>query len=471
MMAVPSGRRGSTAICGSYDLLPRELIDLALRIAELGKDIVGVRAQLWRRHARPWIAARKPETRTHDLNRAADAGGIVEISQQLALYNLRMLEDSRHVQHRASRNTVLIKDDGPIARGLTGKRCLDLGIELEAIALAILPPGEAWIGDEVLAPDQAAEGLELLLLVGRDVEEALRGAQRAGRTCGHVLVAHRPRPHARNQPVRDDPAHGNQSRLQHRDIDELALAAALAPKQRRSDCKSSRDASHGVGHRIADPQRRRLLISGYAHDAREALNDLVVGGVELERTVLAETGNRTIDQVRPHLFQRRIAELKPLHDAGTEVLNHHTRRGDETTKNVAAFRSLQVERERPLTSVLSQKRCAHMGTIERRIGTELARQIARARHLDFDHIGAELGKLIAAEGAGQHIGQVEDAHTRQKPAHRSSAVRSKTKPPLQTRDSSLWLKMYHGRHKAGHDHLFPINQGSASVEDWLDLDD
>src|ERR1043166_1060309 len=99
MMAVPSSRRGSTAICGSYDLLPRELIDLAVRIAKLGKDVVGIRAQLWWRHARPWIAARKPETRAHDLNRAADAGGLVEISQQLALHDLRMIEDSRHIKH------------------------------------------------------------------------------------------------------------------------------------------------------------------------------------------------------------------------------------------------------------------------------------------------------------------------------------------------------------------------------------
>src|SRR5215510_15527149 len=211
MMAVPSSRRGSTATCSSYDLLPRELIDLALRIAEFGKHIVGVRAQLWRRHARPWIAARKPETRTHDLNRAADAGGLDEISQQLALDNLRVVENSRDVKHLASRHAMLVEDDGPIARGPAGKRRLDLGLELPAMALAILPPGEAWIGDEVLAPDEAAEGFELLLLVGRNVEQALSGAQRSGGARGHVLVAHRPRPHTRNQPVRDHPAHGDQS--------------------------------------------------------------------------------------------------------------------------------------------------------------------------------------------------------------------------------------------------------------------
>src|SRR5262249_26099959 len=65
---------------------------------------------------------------------------------------------------------------------------------------------------------------------------------------------------------------------------------------------------------------------------------------------------------------------------------------------------------------------AHMDAIESGIGAKLARQIAGARHFDLDDIGAKLGKLIAAEWTSQHIGQVEDAHTREKSAHRPSAT-------------------------------------------------
>src|SRR5262245_26257375 len=444
MVPVPSRMHGSTEMCGSYEVLPGERIDLAARIPELGKELVGVRTELRRRLAWARIAARKPKTRTHDLNWAADAGWFLKRLQELPLDNLRMLENSRHIKHLASRHAVLVENDGPIARGLAGKSRLDRGIELQAMALAILPPREAWIGDEVLAPDEATEGFELLLFVGRNVEEALSGAQRTGGTRGHVLVAHRLRPHTRNQPIRDHPAHGNKSRLQHRHVDELALAGALAPKQRRCDRKGSRDAPHGIGHRIANPQRRGLPISRYAHDAREPLNDLIVGGVELERTVLTKARDRTIDQVAPHLLERRIAEPKPLHDAGPKILDHHTGRANETTKNLAALRSLQVERERPLTSVLSQKRCAHVGAIESRIGPELARQIARARHFNLDHVGAKLGKLIAAEGTSQHIGQVEDAHARQKSAHRSSPVPPNPTPPANPQGPRApWLMRLH----------------------------
>src|SRR4029077_4357781 len=141
-----------------------------------------------------------------------DARRLRESPQQFAPDDLRMLEHRRHVEHLASRNTMLVEDRGPLARGLAGQRRLDLGVELEAVALAILASGKARIVDEVLAPDQAAEGLELLLLVGRDVEGATARAQRSGRARGHVLVAHWLWPHARNQPVRDHPAHGHECR-------------------------------------------------------------------------------------------------------------------------------------------------------------------------------------------------------------------------------------------------------------------
>src|SRR5262249_39776893 len=161
-----------------------------------------------------------------------------------------------------------------------------------------------------------------------------------------------------------------------------------------------------------DPQRRGLPIAGDAHDARQTLYDLIVGGVELERAVLAKSGNRAIDQVAPHLFERGIAEPKPLHDARAEGLDHHTGPSAEPAEDRPAVRSLQVESKGSLARVLTKKRCAQVGAIETGIRTELARQIARAGHLDLDPLGAKLRKLIATERTSQHIGQVEDAHTR-----------------------------------------------------------
>src|SRR5712671_4460258 len=85
MTHVPSRRPASATASVSCDVLPREIVDLALRIAELGQDIVCVGAELrWRRR---WsrVAARQPKARADHLNRPANAGGLRESLQQLTL--------------------------------------------------------------------------------------------------------------------------------------------------------------------------------------------------------------------------------------------------------------------------------------------------------------------------------------------------------------------------------------------------
>src|SRR6266545_2696575 len=82
MTPVPSRRLASATASVSCDVLPREIVDLALRIAELGQDIVSVGAELWWRRRRPWIAACQPKARAGHLNRPADAGRLRESLQQ-----------------------------------------------------------------------------------------------------------------------------------------------------------------------------------------------------------------------------------------------------------------------------------------------------------------------------------------------------------------------------------------------------
>src|SRR4051794_33635951 len=85
MTPVPNRSFPRAVASVSCDVLPREIVDLALRIAELGQDMVGVGAELrWRRR---WsrVAARQPKARADHLNRPANAGGLRESLQQLTL--------------------------------------------------------------------------------------------------------------------------------------------------------------------------------------------------------------------------------------------------------------------------------------------------------------------------------------------------------------------------------------------------
>src|SRR5262245_36573462 len=117
MTPVPTRRLASATASVSCDILPREIVDLVLRIAEFGQDIVSVCAELWRRRRGSRIAACQPKTGTGHLDRPADAGRLRESPQQLALDNLRMIENRRHVEHLAGRNTMLVEDRGPLPGG------------------------------------------------------------------------------------------------------------------------------------------------------------------------------------------------------------------------------------------------------------------------------------------------------------------------------------------------------------------
>src|SRR5262249_4481424 len=90
---------------------------------------------------------------------------------------------------------------------------------------------------------------------------------------------------------------------------------ALASNERRGNRESRRHSAHRVGDRIADPQWRRLRVASDAHHSAQSLDDLVVGGIGLERSILAETGDRAVDDVVLDRLKRRITESKPLHDA------------------------------------------------------------------------------------------------------------------------------------------------------------
>ena len=95
------------------------------------------------------------------------------------------------------------------------------------MALPVFPVREARIGDQVFPSDRFRERLELLLLVRRDVEEPAAGLERARRRGREVVVSHRHRLLARDEVIRDDPAHARKRGVEHRDVDERALSVLI----------------------------------------------------------------------------------------------------------------------------------------------------------------------------------------------------------------------------------------------------
>src|SRR5262245_41684593 len=101
-----------------------------------------------------------------------------------------MFEHGGHVEDLSGRNPVLVEERGPFLRRSPRKRALDLRLQFETTALAILAADESRVGHEPLATDQAAQRLELLLFVRGDVQEAFAGPKRTRRARRDIFVAH-----------------------------------------------------------------------------------------------------------------------------------------------------------------------------------------------------------------------------------------------------------------------------------------
>src|SRR6516165_6849872 len=118
-----------------------------------------------------------------------DGRNAVEALEQSALDDLRMCEHGGHVEDFARGDAVLVEGRRPFLRRSRRERLFDLSLQFETAPLAILAASEARIGDELAAADQTAQGLELFLLVGGDVQQPLAGPESARGARRHVLVA------------------------------------------------------------------------------------------------------------------------------------------------------------------------------------------------------------------------------------------------------------------------------------------
>src|SRR3712207_2051518 len=122
-----------------------------------------------------------------------------------------------------------------------------------------------------------AERRVLLVLVGRDVDRPVAGAEGAGGRGGEVRVAYRHRLDAGVEVVRDHPAHGGEGRLQHGDVDVAPRPGSARAEEGGGDREGGGQPAHRVGDGVAHAQRRRGRVPGDAHHAGGALDDLVVG--------------------------------------------------------------------------------------------------------------------------------------------------------------------------------------------------
>src|SRR6267378_3760565 len=204
--------------------------------------------------------------------------------------------------------------------------------------------------------------------------------------------------------------------------------ALRAVRKRRADGDRSIHSGDDVGDGNAGalrPAARRIVgLAGDAHHPAHALDHEVVAGTLAVRARLPEARDRAVNEARVDFRDVVVGEAVAREIAELVVLDEHVGSPRELARELLAFGPGDVDRDRFLAAV-------GRGVVGRVLGvapvlvldpgrTESARVVARARTLDLDHFGAEIGEVLPRPGAGEHARKIEDADVRKRSRHEFS---------------------------------------------------
>jgi hypothetical protein len=292
---------------------------------------------------------------------------------------------------------VLRRELGPLRARALREDPLHLAVRIRAGRLELLL-------DQVLAADAATPRLPELRLERPEREVAVAaGVGPVAEVAARQLELAAARSDAVGEVLAGDHREPRERAVGHRDVDELALAGAVALTQRGEDPEGGHQrAAAEVGDLAGGLDRRPVALAGQAEQPDEAEVVHVVAGAVAVGAVLAVAADRAEDEAGVLLAQPVGADAEAVEHAGAERLEQHVVLAHERQQHLAPALLLEVEPHRALVAVQRQ--------VERRlrrvvgalvVGRRPAHVVAHPRVLDLEHVGAEVGQQQRAEAAGQ----------------------------------------------------------------------
>jgi hypothetical protein len=233
-----------------------------------------------------------------------------------------------------------------------------------------------------------------------------------------------PRRLARNEIVHRLVGEAGHLHVEQREVDVLAFTGLLPMRQCGEYRVAGIQAGQDVGQRDADFLRSGAVLvlgaAGDAHQAAHALDQEVIAGAGGIRPVLAEAGDRAVDDARIDRGDAGVVQPVFRQPADLEVFHQHVGLGGEAADQRRALGPGNVDRGGALVAVGAEVIGAFPGVVAA-IGQLQERRppgagiVAAPRLLHLEHVSAEIGENLGRPGSGedprkvQHLDPVERA--------------------------------------------------------------
>src|SRR4030095_10698852 len=137
--------------------------------------------------------------------------------------------------------------------------------------------------------------------------------------------------------------------------------------------------------------------------------------------MLAERGDRRVNEIGLHLPEVVVAEAQAVHRTHAEVLGHHVRVADELLEQPEPLGRLELERDAELVPLAILRGWSPLrDTVARALDAEGYALAAPVPRLDLDDARAHVGEQHRAEGHGDDLTEIEPGEVVQREIHVSS---------------------------------------------------
>ncbi len=203
-----------------------------------------------------------------------------------------------------------------------------------------------------------------------------------------------------------------EQRLQHADVDVGPATRPRPLDQRGQHALRGSGARDEIGDRDRHRHAEASDLAGELERAAERLHRTVGRGLLRRRAVGAEPGDRAVDEPRVGRREVFVRDAQSRRDPGPEVLQQHVRRDDEVAQHLPAGVGLQVEHDAaPVAMQCDVELRRRVTPVHRLPGS---RRIT-TRRLHPHDVGTEIGERARGDRARQERGEVDDAHTVERP--------------------------------------------------------